>query len=407
MRKVVAALLFFAIIFIVIYAAQSSSVRQKNQAKCAVSKKSFQSIEKYFVTKEAFEIRKRINDFFRKQFRWGNFAGAVLVSYKGQIIYKDAYGYSNRKLRTPVTTQTAFQIGSMSKQFTAIAVLQLISQGKLLLNQDVCTIYPDFPFSGITIRMLLTHRSGLPNYIYELENSSLNKDELMNNQQVVEYMTNLHEKTYSRPNRRYQYSNTGYVLLAAIVEKISGLSFEEYLKKNVFDPLGMKHTFLYNDLYENKVPDNISVATGYLSPYQEAKFCYLNGIKGDKGIFTTVDDLHKWDTSLYKGYILPKNYIDSAFSKQTRTRLSNVFYGFGWKMYFLNDTLPVYFHSGWWQGYQSVIMRIPKDTITVIVLKNKKTDHPINQRAMVDIFYPHNNFWGKSKVQKTESGEEE
>lgn len=407
MRKVIAVLLFFTIIFIVIYAAQSSSVRQKNQAKCAISKKSFQSFEKYFVAKEAFEIRKKVNDFFRKQFSWGNFSGVVLVSYKGQIIYKDAYGYANRKLKTLVTTQTAFQIGSMSKQFTAIAILQLISKGKLSLDQDVNSIYPDFSFAGITIRMLLTHRSGLPNYIYELENSSLNKEVLMNNQQTVEYMSNLHEKTYSKPNKRYQYSNTGYILLAAIVEKVSGLSFEKYLRKNIFEPLGMKHTFFYDEVYKNKVPDNIPVATGYLSPYQEAKFCYLNGIKGDKGIFTTVDDLHKWDTSLYNGTILPKNYVDSAFAKQTRTRLSNIFYGFGWKMYFLSDTLPVYFHSGWWQGYQSVIMRIPKDTITVIVLKNKKTDHPINQRAMIDIFYPNNHFWGKSKTHQTELSEEE
>ncbi|NMD00497.1 MAG: beta-lactamase family protein [Bacteroidales bacterium] len=407
MRKVVAALLIITIIFIVIFAAQSSSIRLNNQAKSAVSKNHSPAFEKFFVTKEAFEIRKRINDFFRKQYSWGNFAGAVLVSYKSQIIYKDAFGYANRKLKTPVTTQTAFQIGSMSKQFTAIAILQLISKGKLSLDQDVSSIYPDFPFAGITIRMLLTHRSGLPNYIYELENSSLDKEVLMNNQQAVDYMINLHEKTYSRPNRHYQYSNTGYILLAAIVEKISGLSFENYMKKNIFEPLGMKHTFFYNDVYENKVPDNIPVATGYLSPYQEAKFYYLNGIKGDKGIFTTVDDLHRWDTSLYKGYILPKNYIDSAFAKQTRTRLSNVFYGFGWKMYFLDDTLPVYFHSGWWQGYQSVIMRIPKDTITVIVLKNKKTDHPINQRAIIDLFYPNNRFWGKSKKQKSTINDDE
>jgi CubicO group peptidase (beta-lactamase class C family) len=106
----------------------------------------------------------------------------------------------------------------MSKQFTAIAILQLISKGKLSLDQDVSSIYPDFPFAGITIRMLLTHRSGLPNYIYELENSSLDKEVLMNNQQAVDYMINLHEKTYSRPNRRYQIAIPLY-LLAAIVEK--------------------------------------------------------------------------------------------------------------------------------------------------------------------------------------------
>lgn len=397
MSKIFTILLFFIILFIVIYTASPSSTRQKTQAKCAISKKSFHSIEKYVIIKQTFEIRKKLHNFFKKQFRWRNFGGAVLVSYKGQIIYKDAFGYSNIKLKTPITTQTAFQIGSVSKQFTAIAVLQLISQGKLSLDQDVTTIYPNFPYTGITIRMLLTHRSGLPNYIYELENSSIKKDKLLNNQQVIEFMTNLHEKPYSKPNKHYQYSNTGYMLLAAIVEKISGLSFEEYMRKNVFEPLGMKHTFFYNDLYKNKISKNISVATGYISLYHEAKFFYLNGITGDKGIFTNVDDLHKWDTSLYNDYILPKHFIDSAFTKQTKTNVKNIFYGLGWKMYFVNDTLPVYYHSGWWQGYQSLIMRIPKDTITVIVLKNKKT-HIINQQAIIDIFYPRNNYDTKSKL---------
>lgn len=407
MRGIVALLISTTILFIAIYAAKSSSVRKTNIAKCAIEKKNNSSFEKYFVSKESFEIKKKLSTFFKKQFSLGNFAGAVLVSYKGQIIYKDAFGYSNRKLKIPITTQTAFQIGSMSKQFTAIAILQLVAQEKITLDTPIETIYPDFPYHGITIRMLLTHRSGLPNYIYQLENAPLNKNELFNNQQVVDYMTRLNEKSYARPNKCYQYSNTGYVILAAIVEKISGLSFDEYAKKYIFDPLGMKHTFFYNDLYQNTFPKNISVATGYLAPNKEAKFFYLNGVKGDKGIFTTIDDLHKWDTSLYHNYILPKNYIDSAFSKQTRTRLSNIFYGFGWKMYFLNDTLPVYFHSGWWQGYQSVIMRIPKDTITVVVLKNKKTDHPINQRAIIDIFFPNNHFWGKSTKHRAKVIEDE
>ncbi|MGQ9846955.1 MAG: serine hydrolase domain-containing protein [Bacteroidales bacterium] len=407
MRGIVSLIIAATILFFAIYAAKSSSVRKPKIAKCAIAKKSNLKFEKYFISKESFEIRTKLSTFFKKQFSLGNFEGAVLVSYKGQIIYKDAFGYANRKLKIPNTTQTAFQIGSMSKQFTAIAILQLVAQGKITLDTPIETIYPEFPYTGITIRMLLTHRSGLPNYIYQLENTLINKNELLNNQQVIDNIIRLNEKCYDRPNKRYQYSNTGYVILAAIIEKISGLSFDKYMKKNIFEPLGMKHTFFYNDVYKNKVPDNISVATGYLSPYQEAKFCYLNGIKGDKGIFSTIDDLHKWDTSLYKGYILPKNYIDSAFSKQTRTRLSNIFYGFGWKMYFLNDTMPIFFHSGWWQGYQSVIMRIPKDTITVVVLKNKKTDHPINQRAIIDIFYPHNNFWGKSKTYKTESTDNE
>ncbi len=191
--------------------------------------------------------------------------------------------------------------------------------------------------------MLLTHRSGLPNYIYQFENDySIDRNKLLTNQEFVELFINKNEKLYKRPGKFYQYSNTGYALLAAIVEKVTGMSFEDYMKKNVFEPLGMKNTFFYTDIYLNKLDNHILIAKGYLDNKTTSSFYYLNGILGDKGIFSTVRDLHTWDTSLYKGYIIPKNYIDSAFSKQSKTQLSNIFYGFGWKMYFLNDSFPVF-----------------------------------------------------------------
>lgn len=408
MRRGIAFFIFVSILFVVFYGAHSNSTRAKNQAKTAVNKSVKIDFYKINLVKSTFELRKKCEDFFTKQFKNGNFAGAVLISYKGEVIYRGAFGYANRKQKSLITTQHIFQIGSMSKQFTAISILQLVSKGKLSLEDTVNRIYPDFPYKGITIRMLLTHRSGLPNYIYQLENSSIDKTKTINNQQVVDFMIKHKEKAYSKPGRHYQYCNTGYVLLAAIVEKVSGMTFSEYVHKNIFEPLGMKNSFFYTDIYENKVSTSLPITTGYLSPRQEAGFYYLNGTLGDKGLFTTIDDLHIWDTSLYHNYILPKNYIDSAFTKQTKTHLSIVSYGFGWKMYFLKDTFAVYFHSGWWQGYQSVIMRIPHDTITVVVLKNKKTAHPIDQRAMVDLLYPGNKLFDKSgKKHLSQSNDEQ
>jgi CubicO group peptidase (beta-lactamase class C family) len=241
--------------------------------------------------------------------------------------------------------------------------------------------------------MLLTHRSGLPNYIYQFENSTdIDKNSLMTTQQMVHYLIKNKEKEYFKPNKKFQYNNTGYALLAAIIEKVTGLSFEEYLRKNIFNPLKMNNTFFYTDLYNGKVDSSLHIATGYLSPKHEAGFFYLNGILGDKGLFSSLKDLHTWDTSLYKDYILTKNWIDSALTPKTKTNRANIFYGYGWKIYSLPDSTTIQFHSGWWQGYQSILMRIPKDTISVIVLKNRKTAHPINQMQIIKIFYPNINF---------------
>ncbi len=402
LRKTIEATLLICIIFVVIFGAHSSSLFQ-NKAKQAYTKQPSIS-DGILLSKSSLILKNKFNQFFTREFTCGNFAGSVLISYKGHIIYENAFGYANRRNKTPITTETVFQIGSMSKQFTAVAILQLASKGLLTLNDEVTKFYPNFPYKGITIRMLLTHRSGLPNYIYQFENNTtINRNRLLTNQEMVELLSKKAEKPYARPNKFYQYSNTGYALLAAIVEKISGLRFDEYVKKNIFEPLNMSHSFFYTNLYNHRLDTVFHVATGYLSPTQEAGFYYLNGILGDKGLFSTVEDLHKWDTSLYKGIILPKNWIDSAFTPQTKTRLSNIFYGFGWKLYFLKDSFPVQFHSGWWQGYQSIIMRLPKDSISIIVLKNKKTTHPINQRAMIDIFYPGNTFCNKTGKKNQEN----
>lgn len=402
MRKIIEILLMVVIVFAIIYGAYSSSLLNK-KGKSIYQKNNSNKILNYFISRSYSQIINQIDNFFYQEFLKGQFAGSFLISIKGQVVLSNSYGYANRKKKTPITTQTFFQIGSMSKQFTAIAILKLASKGMLSLDDEVTKFYPNFPYSGVTIKMLLTHRSGLPNYIYQFETSkNIDKTKLLSNQEMVKYLTINNDKEYAKPNKHYQYSNTGYALLAAIIEKVTNMSFEDYMRKNIFEPIGMNNSFFYTDLYNGKVDTTLHIATGYLSPKHEAGFFYLNGILGDKGMFSSLEELHKWDTSLYKDYILPKNWIDSAFSIQTKTKKTNIFYGYGWKLYFLNDTFPIQFHSGWWQGYQSIIMRIPEDTITVVVLKNKKTAYSINQKTIIDILYPNNNFWKEFRKDKTE-----
>ncbi|MCX7863010.1 MAG: beta-lactamase family protein [Bacteroidales bacterium] len=398
-------ILLFLVLCIVIFSVKSKSLTNK-EAKTIKNTNNVHLIKNIIIKKTKHYTQQQLYNFFNREYLSGTFAGSVLISYKGHIIYSNAWGYANRAKKTPITTETIFQIGSMSKQFTAIAILQLVAKGIIHLNDEVNKFYPDFPYKGITIRMLLTHRSGLPNYVYHFEESKeIDKTKLMSNQDMVAWLIKNKPQSEAKPNTKYIYSNTGYALLAAIIENVTGQSYAQYIKENIFDPLGMSNSFFYTDLYNNKIDNTYSIATGYISPKQEAGFFYLNGILGDKGLFSNIEDLHKWDTSLYKSYILPKNWIDTAFSIQTKTRKANIFYGFGWKLYFLKDSTPVQFHSGWWQGYQSVIIRMPNDTITIIVLKNKKTKHPVNQRAIIDILYPNNNFWNSNRNKNCNSNQ--
>jgi CubicO group peptidase (beta-lactamase class C family) len=350
-------------------------------------------IDTYFGSRmQAQQFDEYFSDLYNKQI----FSGVVLVSKKGVVIYKKAFGLANRKNQETLTSDYAFQIGSASKQFTSVSILLLLQQGKITLEDNVQKYFPSFPYDNITIRTLLTHRSGLPNYIYFCDPIVEDKCKLLTNSDVVNIMCNNFPTKYYRSDKSYHYCNTNYALLAAIVEKISGISFEKFVHENIFRKAGMSHSFFYSEFDTNK---NIKKATGYLSPKFEAGFFYLNGVTGDKGIFTTVEDLHNWDLALYSDCLVRKNILQKAFTPQTKTRLSNIFYGYGWKMYFLEDSTQVLFHSGWWQGYQSVIMRLPKDSSAIIILKNKKTGHPVDQRKMIDILYPGNHLFGHKKIE--------
>ncbi len=343
---------------------------------------------------------KQFDKYFSEIYNQQIFSGIVLVSKKGVVIFKKAFGLANRKSHKKLDESYAFQIGSASKQFTSVSILMLVQQGKINLDDSIQKYFPLFPYKKITIRTLLTHRSGLPNYLYFCDNIVVDKFKLLSNTEVVNIMCNNFPEKYYKSDKGYHYCNTNYVLLAAIVEKVSGLSFQKFVHENIFQKIGMTHSFFYSELDEF---NNVKIATGYLSPKYEAGFFYLNGVTGDKGIFTTVDDLHRWDLALYSDSLVKKEILNDAFIPQTKTRRSNIYYGFGWKMYFLEDSTQILFHSGWWQGYQSVIMRIPKDSSTVIILKNKKTAHPVDQRMMIDILYPGYKFLGLRPVEIKES----
>ncbi|MCU7494445.1 MAG: beta-lactamase family protein [Ignavibacteria bacterium] len=321
----------------------------------------------------------RINQFFTERNRKGVFNGVVLFAEKGNIIYEKAFGYSDFRRKTPLTTNSVFQLASVSKQFTAFAIMLLKERGKLSYSDNVRKFFPSFPYEDITIRQLLTHSSGLPNYMYFANDYWPDKSKMMDNKDVIEMLERNLPQPYFRPGIRYFYSNTGYALLASIVEKASGMPFYRFMEKEIFKPLGMESTFVYNP--ENPLP--AVVAEGHNPNRTPVGFNYQNGVVGDKNVYSTVEDLLRWDYALYKAQLVSQECLSEAFTPAFKNLRDDHNYGFGWR---INEKDNIVYHGGWWDGYRSYIVRSLSDQRTIIVLINSAAHISFRLQELEDLF---------------------
>jgi len=297
-----------------------------------------------------------------------SFNGGFLVAYKGKVIFENVFGMANKAKNEKLSLKSRFQLASVSKQFTATAIMILYQDSLLKIDDKVSQYIPDFPYKEITIRMLLTHRSGLPNYMYFAETLTNRKDIIYNND-VVNLMVKHKPAKYLDPNIKYNYCNTNYVLLASIVEKISGISFKEFVQKRIFDPAEMTETFIYEKGKDNPTEN---IALGYHHRWSEALHTYQEGVTGDKGIYATLGDMYKWDRVLYSEKILKKETIALMY-EGGNPELKNNDYGFGWRISKRPEYANCVFHSGWYRGFNTIIFRDLKNEHTIIILANVRT----------------------------------
>ena len=259
----------------------------------------------------------------------------------------------------------------------------LIDQGKLSLNDSIQKFFPDFPYEGITIKLLLIHRSGLSNYMYFADKHWDNKFQPISNSEVIDLFEKYTPQYYYKPNIRYNYSNTGYMLLAAIVEKVSGMKFGKFMQKNIFDPLHMNNTYVYNKNLEN-LDENSAV--GYYRWRRKAEDTYLNGVVGDKGVYSSVEDLLKFDRALANNRLVSDSLLTKAYTAAHPELLINDNYGFGWRINDADSTNKIVYHSGWWKGFRSYYIRELGAKKTIIVLSNVSRNTPISVRELLDLF---------------------
>lgn len=296
------------------------------------------------------------------------FNGNVLVAFKGYPIVRYSNGYRHFFNKEKLNHETVFQLASVSKAFTAMAVLMLQQKGKLNILDSVFRYMPEFPYREVTVKHLLQHTSGLQNYMYYVD-GQWDKEKHLTYNDVLNLLVQNSSQLSFRPGQRHYYSNTGYAILAMLVERVSGMPFDEYMKINIFDPLDMRHTFVWN----KQTMDTITnIATGfkrYKKHYTSVGHDPLDEIGGDKSVYSTIDDLLKWELAWSSNQLIGDSLLQLAFSKTVTGRNRVHDYGLGWRFTEIDDK-PVIYHNGLWNGFTTSFHRFISDSITVIVLNN-------------------------------------
>ncbi|MEE4198764.1 MAG: serine hydrolase domain-containing protein [Bacteroidales bacterium] len=322
-----------------------------------------------------------LDSMIRQKVERFHFNGSILVGYKGNCIYNQSFGYADIRKREPLAEDAVFQLASVSKQFTAMAVMVLKDRNKLHYDDSVIKYIPDFPYPDITIRMLLNHTSGLANYMWLVEHH-WKGDKPPYNDDIMRMIAKHKLPLYFTPGRRFNYSNTGYVVLAAIVENISGERFAEFMNRNIFDPLKMDHSFVYSSSFDTDHQDFLSGFYYRSRRYRMIPPTVNDGAVGDKGVYSTTEDLYKWDQALYTSKLVSEETLNEALTPFKLYNKYTMPYGFGFRIRERNNKKVVY-HHGRWNGFRTSLFRFVEDKNTIIVLNH--TSSSLNNSIVRDI----------------------
>ncbi|MFP9118805.1 serine hydrolase [Flavobacterium sp. RNTU_13] len=307
------------------------------------------------------------------------FNGNVLLAEKGNIIYQKSFGLRDEARKLPLDANSVFELASVSKQFTAMAVVLLQEKGKLQYDDKLGKYLPELAFyKDVTLRQLLNHTAGLPDYM-DLIKAKGDTTKIWTNKDMIALFAKEKPEPVFAAGSKYEYSNTGYALLASVIEKASGKTYADFLQQNIFRPLKMNSTFVYTRRLSPKKVDNY--AYGYVYDKAHKKqlpddlpeyhvVWWLDGIVGDGTVNASAPDLLKWDRALYANTLVSKKSMELIQTPPALPNGEKTKYGFGWVI----DTNPDYgkltVHSGGWFGYVTFIERDIDNDKTIIILQN-------------------------------------
>ncbi len=308
----------------------------------------------------------QFDQWFEQLQKASRFNGVVAFSKEGAPLLTKGYGYTSHKKDQPLTEYSSLRLASVSKQFTAAGVMLLYEKGRLDYDDPVAQHIVGFPYPQVTIRQLLNQTSGVPDIYMDLAQKNKQDISLLTNEIAVDLLVKENREALFPPNEQFQYSNTNYILLARIIELISGLSFEDYMAKNLFEPLEMENTRVWNlkskeSTFEHKAADfeNFQGKTKPIEP------TFIDGVAGDGAVFSSARDMLIWDQFWYENDLISAENLKEAFIKPqlNNGKVSN--YGFGWMI-----TDYGTWHNGAWLGANTIIIRNTDKKTCLVVLDN-------------------------------------
>ncbi len=315
---------------------------------------------------EVKKIISRLDSFYNVQVKAG-FNGSVLIGRKGKIIYERYFGLANRETGLKLSPTSASQLASTSKTFTGAAILYLYEHNYLNINDSVKTYLPDFPYDDITVKMLLSHRSGLADYLKWVPRYKKDTKTPITYNDVLEMFAKYKPGLDFKPNTHFKYSNSNFAMLAAIIESVTEMSYATFMNRYIFEPLGMQHTFVYKP--EDGLPKSSTISYKY--NWVREPDMFADGVHGDKGIYSTVRDMYRWDQSFYQNKILDNETMELAYGPCSFEKPGVKNYGLGWRMLCFPSGNKIVYHNGWWHGNNTVFYRFIQENMTFLVLGNK------------------------------------
>jgi CubicO group peptidase (beta-lactamase class C family) len=252
----------------------------------------------------------------------------------------------------------------------------------LSYKDSIRHFFPKFPYENITVHDLLTHYSGLPEYFYFTDSLWKDKHKQITNQDVIDMMIEHEPKKYYSPDYRYNYSNTNYSILASIIEKVSGKTYKDFMESEIFAKLNMNNTMVYDTVWS--VIEDFDVM-GHKNRWRRIRDFYLNGVVGDKGVYSCVEDLFKWDRAMYNGELVKKEELEKAFTPAHDDLYSHDNYGFGWRIDASDKKDKFVYHAGWWRGFRTFLVRRLKTEQTFIVLTNVDGYNPVSIQTLKNL----------------------
>ena len=333
------------------------------------------------------EKKQKIDSFYNKNINSPYYSGGFIVVKNGRVIYEDYKGFANLKTGKKIDATTPIHLASVSKVLTATAILRLVQQDNITLDQKVTDWLPKFPYKSTTIRTLLNHRSGLQHYANfpGLMKNKWNRKKVLTNQDIYNLLAQNKFRLKTPNDTHFDYCNTNYVILALIIEKATGLNYRQAMQELIFKPLGMTNSYVFN--YEK---DRETASKSYrgntIFPWDQ-----FDDLYGDKNIYSTPRDLVKFDMGTYSPEFIKPELIQEAYFGYSTIHVAKPIkdYGLGMRMRFLppNNEKMIY-HNGWWHGNNTSFIPIKKDTVTVVCLGNKYSNRPYATLSMVSsLFY--------------------